>query len=163
MANFGHVKRYTTIMNGGEITFRSLFEYRYAVYLELLREQGHIQDWVYEDKEFELEFKHGRYGNTRKYIPDFAVLNLKDEWEVHETKGYFPPIDYTKIKAHVTERGNPFVLIFGRLKDGSKNAKSRAQYNRAKRLEPHIEATGGRIIWEAEKDLLRPIKHLFEI
>ena len=152
MANFGHVKTYTTIMNGGEITFRSLLEYRYAVYLTLLREQGHILEWTYEDEELSIEFQHGRYGNTRKYIPDFGVLNEDGEWEVHETKGYFPPIDATKIRAYREMAGNPFVLIFAKKPYG-------AQKRRAERIEKHVT----RVIWNADKELFKPIKHLFEV
>ena len=155
MGNFGHVRAFTASADGQEHYWRSKLEYRYAVYLGVLREAGHILAWVYEDEELAIEFQHGRHNNTRKYLPDFGVQNLDGEWEVHETKGYFPPIDYTKIKAYVNERDNPFVLIFAK-------KIYKAQKRRAERLLPHIEATGGRIIWEAEKDLFKPIKHVFE-
>ena len=155
MGNFGHVKTVTTIMNGHKCNFRSKLEYRYAFYLDMLKQTGLILDWVHEDQEFFLEFEHGRRGNVRGYLPDFAVQVLDGSWEVHETKGYFPPIDAKKVRAFVDAFENKFVLVFGRLRD-TKSA--RAQYNRAKRLEPH----GERIIWEANKELFKPIKSLFD-
>lgn len=159
MSNFGHVQTVTRIMNGQECRFRSKLEYRYAVYLDLLKGQGHIVDWLYEPQEMAIDFEHGRRGNTRGYLPDFAVEVTDGDWEVHETKGYFTPIDAKKIRAFVEQCDNVFVLIFGGLRD---TRSARAQYNRAKRLEPHIECKGGRIIWEGNKDLLKPIKHLLE-
>lgn len=159
MGNFGHVRTVTRIMNGQECHFRSKLEYRYAVYLDLLKDQGLIQDWKHEPPEMAIEFEHGRRGNVRGYLPDFAIETNEGDWEVHETKGWFTPIDAKKIRAFVDQCDNKFWLIFGRLRD-TKSA--RAQYNRAMRLKPHIEAKGGRIIWEADKTLFNPIKHLFE-
>ena len=160
MGNFGHVQAVTKIMNGQECHFRSKLEYRYAVYLNLLKDSGLKQDWVHEDPETAIEFEHGRRGNVRGYLPDFAVQDLQGDWEVHETKGWFTPIDAKKIRAFVDQNDNKFILIFAGLRD---TKSKRAQYNRAKRLEPHIEATGGRIIWEADKTLFKPIKHLFDV
>ena len=159
MPKFGHVKTATEILNGQECTFRSLLEYRYAIYLNLLKHCGEIADWVYEDPEMAIEFEHGRRGNVRGYLPDFAVQDTQGGWEVHETKGCFTPIDAKKIRAFLEQYDNKFLLVFGGLRD-TKSA--RAQYNRAKRLEPHIEANKGRIIWEANKTLFKPIKHLFD-
>jgi len=159
MGNFGHVQGVTRIMNGHECNFRSKLEYRYAVYLDLLKDSGLLKNWLHEDPDMAIEFEHGRRGNVRGYLPDFAVQDLHGDWEVHETKGWFTPIDAKKIRAFVDGHDNKFILIFGGLRD-TKSA--RAQYNRAKRLEPHIEATGGRIIWEADKTLFKPIKHLLD-
>ena len=157
MTEFGHVKKHTTIIDGKEITFRSLLEYRYAVYLETLKESGHIQAWEYEPPGMAIEFEHGRRNNVRGYLPDFGVLpNDTDLWECHETKGYFTPIDAKKMRAFAEQNDNPVVLIFGNLKN---TRSQRAQYNRAKRLEPHIE----RIIWDANKSIFEKIKFMFEI
>jgi hypothetical protein len=157
MSNFGHVKKVTASVGGKEITFRSKLEYRYAVYLELLREQGHIFAWEYEPEELMHEFQHGRHNNTRVYIPDFAVI--KDgKCEVHECKGYFPPIDYTKIKNFVDDNENPFVLIFGYVSTKPKKPKGQAQLRRIQRIEKHVD----RVIYDANKTIFKPIKHLFE-
>jgi hypothetical protein len=50
MSKYG-AQRVTAWTSKGEITFRSKLEYRYAVYLDMLLSQGHIQDWVYEPEE----------------------------------------------------------------------------------------------------------------
>lgn len=142
---------------GGELChFRSKLEYRYAVYLQLQKEQGYIKDWEYEPLHMAIEFEHGRYGNTRKYLPDFAVLTNDDVSEVHETKGMFNPIDATKLKKYSEMHGNPIVLVFACLT----NCRShRRDFNRAKRLEPHIK----RIVYTANRDLFQPIRWMFDL
>ena len=157
MSNFGHVEKVTATIDGNTITFRSKLEYRYAVYLQTLKEAGHIHSWEYEPPGMAIEFEHGRRNNVRGYLPDFGVLpNDTDLWEMHETKGWFTPIDAKKIKAFAEQNDNPVTLIFG----GLKNTKSkRAQFNRAEKIEPHIH----RIIWDANKSLFEPIKFMFEV
>lgn len=155
MAQFGHVKRITECVGGHTITFRSKLEYRYAVYLQTLQDAGHIIAWEYEPPGMAIEFAHGRRGNVKGYLPDFGVLVKEDElWEMHETKGYFTPIDAKKIKAFAEQNDNPVTLIFAWMKDTKKNWR---QFGRAKRLEPHIH----RIIWDANKSLFEPIKFMF--
>ena len=154
MSKYG-AQRVSREVGGKVCHFRSKLEYRYAVYLQLQKEQGYIKDWEYEPLHMAIEFQHGRYGNTRKYLPDFAVLTNDDVSEVHETKGMFNPIDYTKLKKYSEMHGNPIVLIFANLKN---TKSSRAQYNRAKRLKPHIY----RIIWQANKDIFKNICFLFD-
>ena len=154
MSNFGHIQRVTTSVGGRVLTFRSKLEYRYAVYLQLLKDAGEIQDWVYEPQDMAIEFEHGRRGNTRGYLPDFGVLNNDGDWEVHETKGRFMPLDYKKLISYTQQYANPITLIFGKLADTKSH---RAQYNRAKKLEPHIK----RIIWNADKQIFARIKYLF--
>ncbi len=156
MSNKYGATRVTMEVGGKLCYFRSKLEYRYAVYLQLLKEQGHIQRWLYEPMGMAIEFEHGRYGNTRKYLPDFAVITNDNECEVHETKGCFKGMDYTKLKKYSEMHDNKITLIFAGLTDCKSK---RAQYNRAKRLEPHIH----RIIWDADKSIFKKIKGLFEI
>ena len=82
MSNFGHVEKVTATIDGNTITFRSKLEYRYAVYLQTLKEAGHIHSWEYEPPGMAIEFEHGRRNNVRGYLPDFGVLTkeavLKD-------------------------------------------------------------------------------------
>jgi hypothetical protein len=156
MSNYGHVRSVTATVGGKTCHFRSKLEYRYAVYLELLKQQGHIEEWEYEPQHMKIEFEHGRIGNKRTYLPDFTVLYPGEEvWEIHETKGRFQPLDYKKLLKYSEMHGNPIVLIFASLTD-CKSA--RAQYNRAKRLEKHIK----RVIYDANKSLFKPISHLFD-
>ena len=158
MGNFGHVQRVTVWTEKGEITFRSKLEYRWYVWTQLRKQQGLIKDWWYEDPDSFLELQMDYKNNKKMYLPDFTILTNDDDYEYEETKGYFTPKDYTKMKLAAEQYENRITLIFVALKDGSKNAKIRAQYNRAKRLEPHIH----RVIYTAGKDIFRPIKHLWD-
>ncbi len=158
MSNFGHVKRVTVWTEKGEITFRSLLEYRWYIWCQLRKEQGLIKDWWYEDQDSCLELVQEYKKNKKMYLPDFTILNNHDEHEYEETKGWFPPKDYTKILLASQQYENPITLIFASLNTGSKNAKTRAQRNRARRLESHIK----RVIYDADKTIFKPIKHLFQ-
>ena len=158
MADFGHVQRITKEVGGKTYTFRSLLEMRWAVYCQLRKEQGIIIDWWFEDPETLLELETRKFKNKKLYLPDFTI-QTEDGYELEETKGYFPPKDYTKLKLAAEQFDAPITLIFASLNDNSKNSKIRAQYARAKKLEPFLK----RIIWKADRDIFRPIKGLFEI
>ena len=75
--------------------FRSLWDYRYALYLELLKATGKITDWQYEPTTFWFE---GIKRGTNNYKPDFKVIHLKGNEEYVEVKGYQTPTDLTKWK-----------------------------------------------------------------
>ena len=158
MAQFGHVERLTREVGGKVCTFRSKLEYRWAIYLQLLKEQGVILDWWHEDPETLLQLETKYFKNKKQYLPDFVVQMADGSYEYHETKGYFPPKDYTKIKLAADQYDNPITLIFASLISNSKNSKIRAQYNRAKKLEPHIK----RVIYDAQKTIFKPIQGLFD-
>jgi len=158
MARFGNVHRITLSVGGREITFRSKLEYRYCVYLQLLKEQGLIQDWWYEDPDSLLELVQQYENNIKRYLPDFTVLTNEGHYEYHETKGWFPAKDYTKLKLTSEQYENEIVLIFANLNN---TRSQRAQYNRAKRLEDGKFVK--RVIWNAKRDIFRKIKHLFEV
>ena len=154
MAEFGHVKRITREVGGKVITFRCKLEYKWAVYCQLRKDQNIILDWWFEDEENLLELEMRYFKNKKLYLPDFTI-QTPDGYEYEETKGYFPPKDYTKLKLAAEQYVNPITLIF----DNLTNCKSsRAQYRRAKRLEPHIK----RIIWNAGKTIFEPISGLFD-
>jgi len=149
MGNFGHVERVTREVGGKTCTFRSKLEYRYAVWLQLQKEQGIILEWWYEDEVLELESR--KFCDPITYIPDFTV-QTENGYEFHETKGWFTSKSATKIKLAATQYENPITLIFA--------AKpNRVQYNRAIHLEPFLK----RVIYNANRDIFKPIKHLFEI
>lgn len=160
MSNFGHVKRVTRSVGGKEITFRSLFEYRYCVYLQVLKEGGEIQEWWYESPDWLFTFQYGRLNNTKQYLPDFAVLHNDGSYEIAECKGYFPSIDYTKIKAfvdHYEEQLVSFTLVFAR-----PPSKTKGQLLRAQKLEKYFDGTENRIIWNADKDIFKRIAWRFD-
>ena len=157
MSNFGHVKRVTREVGGKICTFRSLLEYRWAVWCQLRKENGIIIEWWYEAHDTLLELETAYFKNRKLYLPDFTI-QTPDGYEFEETKGYFAPKDYTKIKLAAQQYKNPITLIFASLSSGSKNSKIRKQRGRAERLEPHIK----RVIYHADRNIFKPIKHLFE-
>jgi hypothetical protein len=158
MAQFGHVQKVKKEVGGKVYTFRSLLEYRWAVWCQLRKEQGIILDWWFEDPETLLELETKYFKNVKLYLPDFIILTIDNTYEIEETKGYFPPKDYTKLKLTAEQYKNPITLIFARLNSNSKNKRTRAQYNRAKKLEPFLK----RIIWDADKSIFKPIRGLFD-
>lgn len=158
MATFGHVLKVTKEVGGKVYTFRSKLEYKWAVWCQLRKEQGIIIDWWFEDPGTLLDLRTRYFDNVKLYLPDF-VIQTEDGYELEETKGYFPPKDYTKLKLAAEQYKNPITLIFANLNDNSKNSKIRAQYARAKRLEPFLK----RIIYKANRDIFKPISGLFEI
>ena len=54
-------------IDGRRIFFRSRWEYRYALYLQLLKSRGEIKDWQHEPKTFWFE---GIKRGTNNYKPD---------------------------------------------------------------------------------------------
>ena len=158
MADFGHIQRLTREVGGKVYTFRSKLEYKWAVWCQLRKEQGIIIDWWYEDEETLLELETRYFKNKKLYLPDFTIQTV-DGYEYEETKGYFPPKDYTKIKLAAEQYENPITLIFASLKSNSRNPKTRKQYDRAKRLEPYLK----RVIYDAGKTIFAPINGLFDL
>ena len=158
MSNFRHVERITRKIGGKTYTFRSKLEYRWAIWCQIRKEQGIIIDWWFEDTETLLEIETKYFKNKKLYLPDFTI-QTEDGYELEETKGYFPPKDYTKLKLTAEQYKNPITLIFARLNAGSKNNRIRAQYGRAKKLEPFLK----RIIWNADKEIFQKIKYMFEL
>ena len=146
-SNFGHVEKVTREVGGKTCTFRSKFEYRWAVWCHLRKEQGIILEWWYEDEKLELITK---CGDRKYYRPDFTI-QTEDGFEFHETKGWFTSKSAAKIKLAAQQYENPITLIFA--------AKpNRVQYNRAERLSKHIK----RVIYNADRDIFKPIRGLFD-
>lgn len=151
MGQIANVRQVTKEVGGRVITFRSLLEYRWAQWLEFERRIGEILEWDYEVDVVKLKTRVLK--NTKLYIPDFGALMPDETYEIHECKGYFQPKDYGKLKLAAEQYENPITLIFANLKSDSKCKKTRAQYNRAKRLEPFLK----RIIYHANRDYFKKI------
>lgn len=82
-------------IGGRRIFFRSNWEYKYAKYLQFLKENGPIKEWEHEPKTFWFEeIKRG----TRSYLPDFKVTLPCGAHYWVEVKGYFDKKSLTKIK-----------------------------------------------------------------
>lgn len=75
--------------------FRSKWEFRYALYLELLKSEGKITDWQHEPTTFWFE---GIKRGVCSYKPDFRVVHLNGSEEYIETKGFMDSKSITKIK-----------------------------------------------------------------
>jgi len=148
MSNYGHVQKVTKEVGGKTYTYRSLLEYRWAVWCQLRKEQGIILEWWYEDEVLELESR--KFKDPIKYIPDFTIQTA-DGFEFEETKGWFTSPSAAKIRLAAEQYENPITLIFA----GKPN---RVQYNRAERLSKHIK----RVIYNANRDIFKPIRHLFD-
>jgi hypothetical protein len=93
------VKRFRSVKGGMRedlgCYFRSAWEANYARYLDLLKEQGQIQGWSYESKCFEFE---GIKRGTKRYYPDFEVINSDGSEEYHEVKGYMTQKARTQLR-----------------------------------------------------------------
>ena len=75
----------TETVGGKTCHFRSQLEYKWAQYLQLLKEQSHIWDWLYEPHTF--YFPNEKTAPVQ-YTPDFQVFvpDIGHFWQ--ELKGY---------------------------------------------------------------------------
>lgn len=91
-------------IDGQPYRFKSRMEYRFALYLEWLRQNGDIMWWSYEPQTFEWT---NQKGNKVQYRPDFKVLEktgvapcgmieCKRMW--YEIKGYMTAAAKSKLK-----------------------------------------------------------------
>lgn len=82
-------------IGGQRCFFRSKWEHDYALYLELLKEHGKINDWQHEPKTFWFDqIKRG----TRSYLPDFRISESDGTHTWVEIKGYMDAKSKTKLK-----------------------------------------------------------------
>lgn len=113
------------------IYVRSRWEANYARYLNILKENGDIKDWKYEQDTFIFdEIKRG----TRSYTPDFKIINNDSIIEYHEIKGYMD--DKSRIKLKRMEKYYPNIKVI--VIDGD------AYYKLAKTIKPMIQ------LWESD-------------
>ncbi len=83
-------KRNTVDFGDKIYTFRSGWEENYAYYLEWLKKQKQIKDWIYEPlPRYEFIVKEGNYQRALSlgYLPDFKVWNNDGTWYLAEIKG----------------------------------------------------------------------------
>jgi hypothetical protein len=93
-------------IGGQRCFFRSKWEFRYALYLELMKTHGHVVDWKHEPKTFYFE---GIKRGTTNYKPDFMVTFPSGNVEWFEIKGYETAKDRTKYKR--MEKYHPDVVL----------------------------------------------------
>lgn len=82
-------------VGGQRCYFRSRWEYRYALYLQLQLKYGYIVKWEHEPHTFYFD---GIKRGTNNYKPDFRVTfpDGREEW--YEVKGYMDKKSLTKIQ-----------------------------------------------------------------
>jgi len=78
-----------------KIFARSKWEFYYACYLQVLKDNKEILDWYHEKTTFWFD---GIKRGTNNYKPDFLVIHIDESEEYIETKGYETPKDLTKLK-----------------------------------------------------------------
>ena len=78
-----------------KIFARSKWEYRYAMYLQILKNSNDIKDWAHEPTTFWFE---GIKRGVVSYKPDFLVTHNNGAQEYVEVKGYETSKDRTKYK-----------------------------------------------------------------
>lgn len=153
-SQYGHIQRVTRLFRGVETTFRSKGEAKWSVWCELRVEQGILLDAQYEFQP-PIKLTFPPHGNVKHYLPDFTVAYPDGHKELEEYKGKFTGGMATKLRAAAEQQDLPLTLIFANLT----NCKSsRAQFERAGRLGKHIK----RVIYDADKTIFKPIKHLFD-
>lgn len=69
------------IGNNNKIYFRSRWEANYARYLNFLKSNNEILDWIHEPKTF-------IFPDNRTFLPDFEVIKKDGTIEYHEVKGW---------------------------------------------------------------------------
>ena len=75
--------------------YRSKWEANYGRYLEFLKLQNKIKNWLHEPDVFWFD---GIMRGCVSYLPDFKIVNIDDSIEYHEVKGWMDDRSSTKIK-----------------------------------------------------------------
>jgi hypothetical protein len=86
------------VIGGKNHYFKSLWEIRYAHWLQYQKDKGWIIDWKYEPKTF---WFYGIRRGCVSYKPDFQVfgdIGYETGWYWVEVKGYMDARSATKIK-----------------------------------------------------------------
>ena len=99
-------QRTSLVFDGTNYNFRSKFEANWALYLQLLKESGHIKDWAYEQTRF--TFKDEMRG-AKQYLVDFDILENDGTFRYEECKGYLEPDTITKLQR--VKKYRPEVVI----------------------------------------------------
>ena len=94
------------IIDGKAYKFRSKFEAHWSLYLQLLKENGHIKDWAYEQTTF--IFKDELKG-AKQYLIDFDILENDGTFRYDECKGFLEPDTITKLQR--VKKYRPEVVI----------------------------------------------------
>ena len=89
-----HNKPQHVWINGREFKFKSKVEYRWGLYLQLLKDLGAITAWDYEPKKFIFS---ERWRKRRTYVPDFFIKEDGEEF-YQEVKTSMRQTDVTRFR-----------------------------------------------------------------
>ena len=142
MYNPSYVQKVTKEIGGRVCVFGSLFETRWATYLEILKRGGEIKEWDYEPKKFPFygdDIKHtglkGKELGVRVYTPDFKITENDGSHRWEETKGHLDGKSYTKLRCfRLYYPDEAITLVMQRLPSFT-TSKGRAKWVKLKRLE----------------------------
>ena len=90
----GQRKAGKRVVGGRECFFRSAWEFRWAVRLQWLKQNGAIAEWEHEPDTFEFPIRHG----TTRYSPDFRITRCDGSVYYEEVKGWQRPRGQTQIR-----------------------------------------------------------------
>lgn len=102
---YGNVPTHA-IVGDKEYDFKSKAEIKLAKYLQLLKEMGHIKDWLYENTKFCFPSEQDP---VKTWLVDFDVLENDGSFHYIEYKGYVEPD--TKRKLFLLNQYRPEVKI----------------------------------------------------
>ena len=110
------------LIGGKKIYARSLWEARYAKYLELLRNNRHILEWDHEPKTFWFE---GIKRGCVSYKPDFRITRMDKTVYWVEIKGYMDSKSATKIRRFKKYFPNENLIVVDKKWFNQNNSKMR--------------------------------------
>lgn len=115
-------QRITATVGGKDCHFRSKLEYKWALYLQFLKQGKEIIDWTFEEDLFVF---HGEVTAPIQYRPDFKVTEKDGTVVYQETKGYHDGQTNTKLRrmqGHYPETVFDLVLMSIPKKNKAKGA-----------------------------------------
>ena len=136
MAN--NFKQGWSTVGGKTHWFRSGFEVRWARYLEFLKQEGEIYDWVYEPKDFYFE---GIRRGTVSYKPDFQVYyyNIAPPYIWHETKGYLQQKNVTQLRRMAKYYPNEKIILVMQNIPNKSTKKNTEKFRRMENAAKYVE------------------------
>lgn len=124
-------------IDGREFNFKSKAEYRWAQYLQLLKNIKAIEEWSYEPTTFEGRM---RYRKIRVYTPDFLVMEDGEDI-YHEVKTALRQKDITRFKYLKADYPDVKIVLVLMSKPKGLSASSRKQVILIANAEKYVERT----------------------
>jgi len=99
-------RRVTATIGGQTCNYRSVLEYRWALYLQFLVDSGELDSWEYETDTF---YFPGETTAPVRYLPDFKIVEPGGVIVYQECKGWHDGPTNTKLRR--TARHYPDVVM----------------------------------------------------